>query len=237
MQWKFWKSNLFRGRSNESRDRSSDVKPDARTSFDVEDVIQKVKIAVTKANVVGREARDAIVASITLNLQVVQELKAGGEVRWTVPVIGLELGAAASTDRSATSAIEINLIAPPPEAAIAQGLLPEIDVVRDLEQAIKVIRRGIVAGATGDPPFVLGAASVELAFAVTVGGGISLVATADRSKSTTNTLKLNLERPSLSPDPRAEGHEGLEHTESAPENEVRALDGQEANAPRRDGGF
>jgi hypothetical protein len=161
-------------------------------SFGIEQVIAQVKDAVKRANVVPRDATSLAITKLTVTLQVVQDLSGGANATFKVPVIGLDVGGKATYDRSATSTITLNLVAPPPVQGTVQGLVPKISISDDLVEAIAVIRAGMLAGAIGAPAFEPGESTVEISFGVTVAGGISLVAAADRSKTTTQTLILTL---------------------------------------------
>jgi hypothetical protein len=165
---------------------------DKASSFSIEQVITQVKDAVRRANVAPRDTTTLAITQLTVTLEVVQEFIGGANATFKVPVIGLDAGAKATYERSATSTITLNLEAPPLVQGSAQGLVPKVSISDDLVEAINVIRAGILAGATGTPKFEPKASTVELAFGVTKEGGLSLVASADRSKTTTNTLTLTL---------------------------------------------
>lgn len=162
------------------------------SSLSIDQVVSQVKEAVRRANVVGRDGTSIAISKLDVTLQVVQDLSAGANAQWTVPVVGLGLSAKANIDTGATSTITLQLVPPMPVQGAVQALVPRVNVADDLVEAIEVIKAGVLAGATGDPPFELAEASVALSFVVTVSGGISLVASAERSKATTHTLTLTL---------------------------------------------
>ena len=165
---------------------------DENQSYSIEQVVTQVKDAVRRANVAPRDATTLAITKLAITLEVIQEISGGGNATFRVPVIGLDAGAKATYERSVTSTISLELEAPPVVQGSAQGLVPKLSISDDLVDAIKVIRAGMFAGATGEPKFEPGQSTVVLAFGVTKDGGISLVATADRSKTMTNTLTLTL---------------------------------------------
>lgn len=62
--------------------------------------------------------------------------------------------------------------------------------------AIQMVRASVRAAVAGEPRFELRGANVEIAFGITASGGISLIAKAEASSDTTQTLKLTLDGPS-----------------------------------------
>jgi hypothetical protein len=168
--------------------------PTDRDVVDVEEVIQQVKQSIVNANLSDESDNDLVVTEVDLKLSVVRKLEAGLDAKWQVPVINKEIGAKASRSWSSTNTVEI-VLKPPDIAGTAQSLSAKIDIGQDLANAIVLIRSAVQAGATGQPPFGLNKATVELAFGVSNDGSITLLATGEAEKSTTNTLKLSLGPP------------------------------------------
>jgi Trypsin-co-occurring domain 2 len=172
------------------RRESSKIDPIGTVSFD--DVIRNVKSAIQIADLSANESPALEVRQVVIDLTVVQELKAGAEAKLTVPVIGTELSASGSIDSSSTSEISLTLVPPPPADALAQGEMLNVDVIRDLVGAIEAIKNGVIAAAKGDPPFDLKESTAKLTFGVKTDGSIAILVTADRSKSTMNSLTLTI---------------------------------------------
>jgi len=169
---------------------------DPEPMLDAEDVIGKVKSAIKAANLSTSESTtDVFIVEVVVTLKVVRDLEAGGEARWKVPVIGLELGAHKGRKWSTSNIIELTLTPPRPAAGEAQSLVPTVDLESDLPRAIRMVRATVVAAARDEPVFELRESTVEIAFGVTVTGGLSLVAKAEATADTTNTLKLTLSGP------------------------------------------
>jgi hypothetical protein len=70
-----------------------------------------------------------------------------------------------------------------------------MDLDSDLLQAITMVRASVAAAAAEEPKFELKGATVEISFGVTDSGGLSLIAKADATSDTTQTLRLALGGP------------------------------------------
>lgn len=168
------------------------VQPPSDSSLTIGEVISQVKEAVRRANVVGRDGTSIAISKLDLTLQVVKDLSGGISGNWTVPVVGVGVGVQAKIDRAATSTIKLQLVPPSPVQGSVQALGTKVNVADDLVDAIEVIKAGVLAGATDEPRFDMATGSVELSFVVTVRGGISIIALAERSEATSHGLTLTL---------------------------------------------
>lgn len=157
----------------------------------IDSVLSMVKGAIRVTNVVPREGEGVAVSDVEVTLQLVRTRSAGAEAQWTVPVVGLAVGASGGRDWAASSTVTIQLVPPPPVQGRAHGFEAP-DVAQELVSGIQTIREGILAAAGGEPVFTLSAASVTLSFEVTQHGSISLVAMGRRASTASHTLKLTL---------------------------------------------
>jgi Trypsin-co-occurring domain 2 len=154
----------------------------------VEELVTAVKDSIKQAGVSSSsDTRDLQVRSVQLTLHVVAIASAGGRLDFRVPFIGMKLSVGTKVTRQDTHTIEMTLV-PPDRTFAVRG-----DVEQALVDAINTIRRTMAAAAGGDDPFVLSEGTVEIAFAVTREGSISLGVTGDLSSEVTHTLRLGLE--------------------------------------------
>lgn len=92
-------------------------------AVDIDDVVARVKYAIRAANLSTHVSPgDVVVREMVLILKIVQDLEAGAEARWKVPIINLELGGHANKKWSVANTVELTLVPPPPVAASAHGL-------------------------------------------------------------------------------------------------------------------
>ncbi|WP_203706692.1 trypco2 family protein [Asanoa iriomotensis] len=146
----------------------------------------EIQNAVKTANVSGSTSRDLVVRSAQLTLNVVAASSGGGKIDFRVPVIGLKLSLGAKVARTDTHTITVTLVPPEPdEHEVRTG-----EVSRVLVEAIETIRRIIGAAADGPERMVMDSSSVELTFAVTEEGTISLGVDGELRDELTHTVKL-----------------------------------------------
>jgi hypothetical protein len=156
----------------------------------VDTLVGVVKEAVKRANVSRTSATtDLRVASVQLKLAVVATTSAGGGLSFRVPFIGMNLNASAKISAKDTHTIDITLVPPQerPRREVRGG-----DVEQILVQAITTIRDVMASAAAGDDPWVLETSQVDISFAVTKTGSISLGAEGELASEVTNTLRLGL---------------------------------------------
>lgn len=153
-------------------------------------LIGVVKEAVRRANVSRTSpGRDLRVASVQLKLAVVASKSAGGGMDFRVPFIGMKLTASAKVSARDTHTIDITL-EPPQEPLRREVRGGEIEQV--LVQAITTIRDAMASAAVGNDPWVLKTSQVDISFAVTRTGTISLGAEGELASEVTSTLRLTL---------------------------------------------
>src|SRR4051794_26809374 len=140
-------------------------------SVPIDALVSAVKNAIREADISASDpGRDLRVTTIGLSLQAVATVKAGGGLDFPVPVLGWKLKVGATRSRQRTHTIEISLVSEPAtQVEVRRGGVEE-----SLVEAITTIRAAIAAAASGDDPFVLDQGTIELAFAVTDEGTISV---------------------------------------------------------------
>lgn len=156
----------------------------------VEELVIAVKNAVKEADISATDrGRDLKVSSIELTLNAVATVKVGGGLDFRIPVIGWKVKLGAHHTRQRTHTVTIALV--PQEAG--QRFQVRGDVEDTLVEAITTIRGAIAAAGTGDDPFVLDEGTIELVFAVTDEGTISVGVEGELTDEITHTLKLGLQ--------------------------------------------
>jgi Trypsin-co-occurring domain 2 len=156
-------------------------------------LIDAVKASVKRAGVSRTsQARDLQVASLQLILEVVASSTAGGGLDFRVPFIGMKLKLGAQVSRKDTHTIDITLIPPEDTGRLVRG---GQDVEQTLVNAITAIRAVTSQAAEGDDPWTLSEGTVDLSFAITQTGTISVGIDGDLSGELTHTLRLRLAPP------------------------------------------
>ncbi len=158
----------------------------------VDELINVVKNSVKRAGVSATsETRDLRVGSVQLILEVVATRTLGGGLRFRVPFIGMELGIGAKVTRQDTHTIDMTLVPPRQPPAGLREVRGE-DVEDVLVDAISTIRKTMASAALGDDPWLLSAGTVDISFAVTGTGTISLGIDGELGRELTHTLRLGL---------------------------------------------
>ena len=153
-------------------------------------LISVVKDSIKQAGVSRTsQARDLKVASVQLILEVVASKTAGGGLDFRVPFIGMKLSLGAKVTKKDTHMIDITLV-PPKEQPTRQ--IRGGDVEAALVNAIATIRDVMTKAAAGDDPWVLSASTIDISFAITQTGTISLGADGELANELTQTLRLGL---------------------------------------------
>jgi hypothetical protein len=154
----------------------------------VDELIADVQNAITDANVSGRAPTDLRVRSAQLTLNVVASGGGGGKVDFRVPVIGMKLSFGGKVTRTDTHTIDVTLVPPPPDEYEVRGG----PVAQVLVEAIGTIRRIMREAGSGPQRLILDTSSVELSFAVTDEGTISLGFEGELRDEVTHTIRLEL---------------------------------------------
>ncbi len=165
------------------------------TGVAVEEVVSTVKTAIRLAGISGTDScRDLRVNSIQLVLNTVATVTAGGGLDFRIPFLGMKLSMGGSITRRDTHKIDITLVPPDLQHEIRDS---EVETI--LLDAIETIRLVVSSASGGDDPFLLKASSVELSFAVTKDGSITLGINGEFKDGITQLLRIGLEQPPDTP--------------------------------------
>jgi NTP-dependent ternary system trypsin peptidase co-occuring protein len=155
----------------------------------VESLVAVVKDAVRRGGVSSRAGDGGLrVSSVQLTLRVVAASGTGGGLSFRVPFTGMTLAFGAKVTSQDTHTIDLTLVPPDDPGRVVRGA----DVADALVNAIATIRGITAAAAGGDDPWVLANGTVEISFAVTAAGAISLGVEGELSREITHTLRLGL---------------------------------------------
>jgi Trypsin-co-occurring domain 2 len=156
----------------------------------VDTLISVVKDSIKRAGVSRTsQTRDLQVASVKLILDVVASKTAGGGVDFRVPFIGMKLRLGAKVTKKDTHTIDITLV-PPKERDTRQVRGGEVEEV--LVNAIATVRDVMTKAAEGDDPWLLSAGTIDISFAITQTGTITLGVDGELANELTQTLRLGL---------------------------------------------
>src|SRR5271165_6795240 len=156
----------------------------------VDALISVVKDSIKRAGVSRTsQTRDLQVASVQLILEVVASKTVGGGLDFCVPFIGMKLSLGAKVSKKDTHTIDITLV-PPEERATRQVRGGDVEDV--LVNAIATIRDVVTKAAEGDDPWVLSASTIDIYFAITQTGTITLGVNGELANELTQTLRLGL---------------------------------------------
>jgi hypothetical protein len=162
----------------------------AEDGVPVDTLISVVKDSIKRAGVSrASQTRDLQVASVNLILDVVASKTAGGGLDFRVPFIGMKLRAGTKVTKKDTHTIDITLV-PPKDQDIRQVRGGEVEDV--LVNAIGTIRTVMTKAAEGEDPWLLSAGTVDISFAITQSGTISLGVDGELANEVTQTLRLGL---------------------------------------------
>jgi Trypsin-co-occurring domain 2 len=153
-------------------------------------LISVVKDSIKQAGVSRTSrTRDLRVTAVQLILDVVATKTVGGRLDFRVPFIGMKLSLGTDVTKKDTHRIDITLV-PPEDQDTRQVRGAEVEEA--LVKAIATIRDVMTEAAEGDDPWVLSAGTIDLAFAITKTGTISLGVDGELANELTNTLRLEL---------------------------------------------
>ena len=158
------------------------------------DLVGTIKASIKRAGVSRTsQAQDLRVASVQLVLNVVASNTVGGGLDFHVPFVGMRLSLGAKVTKKDTHAVEITLV--PPGKGAAREVRGGEDVEEALVNAIEAIRAVMSQAAEGDDPWELSDSTIDISFAITRTGSISIGADGELSGELTNTLRLKLTSP------------------------------------------
>ena len=156
----------------------------------VETLISVVKDSIKRAGISRTsQNRDLQVASVQLILDVVATKTAGGGLDFRVPFIGMKLRVGGKVTSKDTHTIDITLV--PPERRATRPVRGG-DVEDALVNAIDTGHAVMAQAAAGDDPWVLSATTIDIRFAITQTGTISLGVDGELTNEVTQTLRLGL---------------------------------------------
>jgi len=156
----------------------------------IQDLIETIKQAIKSANLSSTDLdRDMRVGSVQLTLNAVATHALGGGIDFRVPFIGMKVKIGSKLTKQDTHTIDIRMV--PPDLK-DRPELRDGDLESVLTDAINTIRSAVASAATGDDPFTLGESSVNISFAVTAEGTISLGVDSSLANELTHTLTLGL---------------------------------------------
>lgn len=157
----------------------------------VDTLISVVKDSIQQAGVSRTsQTRDLQVASVQLVLDVVASETAGGGLDFRVPFIGMKLSLGANVTKKDTHTIDITLV--PPEDRDTRQVRGGEEVQQVLIDAIATIRDVMTKAAEGDDPWVLSAGTIDISFAITQTGTITLGINGELTDEVMHTLRLGL---------------------------------------------
>ncbi len=160
------------------------------TGVPVQELIETVKRVIKAANLSSTDVdRDLRVGSVGLTLHAVATHSLGGGLDFRIPFIGMAVKLGGRLTHQDTHTIRISLV--PPDLA-GRPELRDQDIDTVLVDAITTIRAAVATAATGDDPFTLTGSSVDISFAVTADGTISVGAEGGLTDEVTHTLTLGL---------------------------------------------
>lgn len=156
----------------------------------VDSLISVIKESIKQAGVSRTsQSKDLRVSSVQLILDVVASKTVGGGLDLCVPFIGMNLRAGAKITKKDTHTIDMTLV-PPEDRDTRQVRGGDVEGV--LVNAIATIRDFMEKAAEGDDPWILAGSTIDISFAVTQNGSISLGADGELTNEITNTLRLGL---------------------------------------------
>jgi hypothetical protein len=155
----------------------------------VDTLISVIKDSIKQAGVSRTsQASDLQVASVQLILEVVANETVGGGLDFRLPFIGMKLRLGGKVTKNDTHTIDITLV--PPEERDTRQVRGDVEEV--LVNAIATIREVIAKAAEGDDPWLLSASVIDISFAITQTGTISLGVDGELASEVTHTLRLGL---------------------------------------------
>jgi hypothetical protein len=153
-------------------------------------LIEAVKASVKRAGISRTsQSPDLQVASVQLILEAIASETVGGGLDFRIPFIGMKLKLGAKVTKRDTHTIDITLIPPTDAGREVRG---GKDVEEALVEAITAIRTVTSQAEQGDDPWVLSEGAVNLSFAITQAGSISLGVDGELANELTHTLRLRL---------------------------------------------
>lgn len=159
------------------------------TGVPVDSLVDAVKAAVRAAGISAADHDRALrVTAIQLVLHAVATSTMGAKLEFKIPFVGMNVKLGNVITHRDTHTIDITLV--PPDLAPAHEIRGDVDHV--LVEAIETVTAVMAHAAGGDDPFLLKESTVELNFAVTETGSISLGFEGESGDELAHTLKITL---------------------------------------------
>lgn len=156
----------------------------------IPELIDTLKRAIKEANISSVDLhRDLRISSVQLELNAIATHSLGGGLEFRIPFIGMQVKLGSKVTKQDTHRIDISLV-PPDLKGGAE--LRDRDLGSVFVDAINTIRVAVASAATGEDPFILVKSSVNISFAVTAEGTISLGVDGGLTNELTHTLTLDL---------------------------------------------
>jgi hypothetical protein len=156
----------------------------------IPELLETVKRSIKTASVSSTDLdRDLRVGSVQLTLNAVATRSLGGGLDFRIPFIGMQVKLGSKLTKQDTHRIDISMV--PPDLK-DRPELRDGDLESVFVDAINTIRAAVASAATGDDPFTLTESSVNISFAVTAEGTISLGVDGGLANELTHTLTLGL---------------------------------------------
>jgi Trypsin-co-occurring domain 2 len=153
----------------------------------VNELIRVIKASVKRAGV--SPTADLQVASVQLILNVIATSTSGGGLNFRLPVLGMQLRVGGKITRRDTHTLDLTLTPPAQQPGYE---IRDNDIEDTIVDAISTIRAVITNAIEGEDPWVLSTGVVDISFAITETGTISLGVEGELSNEITHTLRLGL---------------------------------------------
>lgn len=160
------------------------------TGVPLENLVDAVKSAVREAGISAADAdRPLRITAVQLALNAIATTSGGVKIEFKIPFIGMPVKLGRTVTAKDTHTVDITLVPPDlaPQHEVRGG-----DVDRLLVEAIEAVAGVVRHARGGEDPFLLKESTVELTFAVTDDGTISLGLDGHGTDELTHKLKITL---------------------------------------------
>lgn len=163
------------------------------TGVPLESLVDAVKSAVREAGISSADAgRPLRITAVQLTLNAIATTSGGVKVEFKIPFVGMTVKFGRTLTAKDTHTLDLTLV--PPDLAPGHEVRGG-DVDHLLADAIEAIAAVVAHAAGGEDPFVLKESTVELSFAITEDGTISLGLDGHAADEITHRLKVTLAVP------------------------------------------
>lgn len=155
------------------------------------DLVRRIKEAIRQADLGPLLKGDIAVVGIEIDLKLETERTVGGDVKFTIPIINVELGTSLSRGWANMDHLHIELAAPGQAKALIQS---EDPIVTGLASAASTVFAFVATAQMAEPVYDLKQATYALSFVVTDKGTISLVFKGEAAKEASQVITFKFER-------------------------------------------